>query len=81
MALLGSGLTDPDISLVATLHLFAWAGIDKPCALNGPQFLGNTLIESGLEQQEDVIQVPQGSGLGITMQPEAKNYLTLSREM
>jgi len=38
MALLGSGLTDPDISLVASLHLFAWAGIDKPCALNGLNF-------------------------------------------
>jgi len=81
VALLGSGLTDPDISLVATLHLFAWAGIDKPCALNGPQFLGNTLIEDGLEQQDDVIRVPQDPGLGIVMQSEAQNHLTLTREM
>ena len=73
--LLGSGLSDPDISLAATLHLFAWAGIDRPCALNGPQFLGNTLVESGLEQQDDVIQVPQGTGLGINMLPDAEACL------
>jgi len=81
IALLGSGLTDPDISLAASLHLFAWAGIDKPCALNGPQFLGNTLIQNGLEQQGDVIQVPQGPGLGIEMKPDAEDYLVLVREM
>ncbi len=81
MAILGSGLTDPDISLAASLHLFAWAGIDKPCALNGPQFLGNTLVENGLEQQGDIIQVPQRPGLGIDMQPDAEKHLTLVREM
>jgi len=81
MPLLGSGLSDPDISLAATLHLFAWAGIDKPCALNGPQFLGNTLIEKGLEQQDDSIQVPQGPGLCIDMKPFAESYLTLAREI
>jgi len=81
VALLGSGLTDPDISLVASLHLFASAGIDKPCALNGLQFLGNTLIENGLEQVEDLIQIPQGPGLGIDMRPNVEKYLTLTREM
>jgi len=81
MALLGSGLTDPDISLAASLHLFAWAGIDKPCALNGPQFLGNTLIEKGLGQQGDIIQVPPGPGLGIEMEPNAEDHLVLVREI
>ena len=81
IALLGSGLTDPDISLVASLHLFAWAGIDKPCALNGPQFLGNTLIENGLEQQGDIIRVPQNPGLGINMHPDAAKHLALVRGM
>lgn len=81
IALLGSGLTDPDISLAATLQLFAWAGIDKPCALNGPQFLGNSLIENGLEQQDDKIQVPQGPGLGISLNASAENYLTVAREI
>lgn len=79
--LLGSGLSDPDISLAASLHLFAWAGIDKPCALNGPQFLGNTLIKKGIEQQNDIIQVPQGHGLGMDMLPIAETYLTIAREI
>lgn len=80
ISLLGSGLTDPDISLVASLHLFAWAGIDRPCALNGPQFLGNTLIENGLEQQGDLILVPQNFGLGIDMQPDTENHLGIVKE-
>ncbi len=79
--LLGSGLSDPDISLAATLHLFAWAGIKKPCALNGPQFLGNTLVESGIEQQDDIIQVPQGPGLGIKMKPNAETCFSNTREI
>ncbi|MCA9261427.1 MAG: hypothetical protein KDA61_19560, partial [Planctomycetales bacterium] len=33
---LGSGLTDPDISLAASLHLYAAFGLKKPAALNGP---------------------------------------------
>ena len=81
IALLGSGLTDPDISLAASLHLFAWAGIDKPCALNGPQFLGTTLLESGIDQQGDIIQIPKGPGLGIEMKPVAETYLTIVREI
>ena len=81
LALLGSGLTDPDFSLAASLHLFAWAGIDKPCALNGPQFLGNTLVENGLEQQGDMIQVPRGPGLGVKTHPVAENYLSTAREI
>jgi len=79
--LLGSGLTDPDISLAATLHLFAWAGINRPWALNGPQFLGNTLVESGLEQHDDIIQVPQGPGLGIKMKPIAETCFSNTREI
>lgn len=81
VALLGSGLTDPDISLIASLHLFAWAGIDRPCALNGPQFLGNSLIENGLEARGDMIRIPQGPGLGIEMMPVAETYLSHVREI
>ena len=36
---LGSGLTDPDVSLAATLALYCSFGQARPCALNGPQFL------------------------------------------
>lgn len=79
--LLGSGLCDPDVSLAATLHLFAWAGINKPCALNGPQYLGNTLIQRGLKQHDDLIGIPQGAGLGIDLKPDAETCLSVVREM
>jgi L-alanine-DL-glutamate epimerase-like enolase superfamily enzyme len=49
--------------------------------LNGPQFLGNTLVESGLEQQDDIIQIPQGPGLGINMKPTAETYFSNTREI
>jgi len=39
MMVLGSGLTDPDLSLAAALHLFSRAGISTPLALNGRQLL------------------------------------------
>ena len=32
-----SGLTDPDLSLAATLQLFSGGGLTLPAALNGPQ--------------------------------------------
>ncbi|MGD8753305.1 MAG: enolase C-terminal domain-like protein [Anaerolineales bacterium] len=79
--LLGSGLTDPDLSLAASLHLFAWAGIDKPCALNGPQYLDKSLITRGLDQQGDLIDVPDGSGLGVEMNAAAEAYLAVAGEI
>lgn len=62
---LGSGLTDPDLSLAASLHLFGWAGIQKPCALNGPQFLEGFLAEGALAPTEGRFLLPKGDGLGI----------------
>ena len=47
-----------------------------PNALNGPQYLGNSLIERGLEQREDAILVPTGPGLGIDLRPEVEAYLS-----
>jgi len=43
LMVLGSGLTDPALSLAGAAHLFAWAGVKRPCALNGPQFLADSL--------------------------------------
>src|SRR3954470_6178978 len=34
-----SGLTDPELSLAASLHLFSFAALERPAALNGPQYL------------------------------------------
>ena len=38
-----SGLTDPDLSLAASIHLFAWAGVNVPAALNGPQYIARRM--------------------------------------
>lgn len=58
LRLFASGLTDPDLSLAASLHLFSWAGLDVPAALNGPQYLG-------MPAERDRIRVPREPGLGL----------------
>ena len=70
LIVLGSGLTDPDLSLAASLHLYSWAGIDYPCALNGPQFLAETLATAPFDPQDGVLKVPEGPGLGFEFGPE-----------
>ncbi|MDX9974566.1 MAG: enolase C-terminal domain-like protein [FCB group bacterium] len=62
---LGSGLTDPDISLAASLILFGAHGLRKPAALNGPQFLGASLITEPFVPKNGKLRLPKGPGLGI----------------
>ena len=62
---LGSGLTDPDVSMAAALILYSAYGLKKPAALNGPQFLTASLLAKPLTVQEGAIQVPTGPGLGV----------------
>jgi L-alanine-DL-glutamate epimerase-like enolase superfamily enzyme len=66
----GSGLTDPELSLAASLHLFAWAGLEFPAALNGPQYL------AGFRPVRDRMRVPQGPGLGVKMDASAEAVLS-----
>jgi L-alanine-DL-glutamate epimerase-like enolase superfamily enzyme len=66
LMILGSGLTDPDFSLAGAAHLFAWSGLDRPCALNGPQFLADSLVGAELAPRADVLAVPTAPGLGLT---------------
>jgi L-alanine-DL-glutamate epimerase-like enolase superfamily enzyme len=68
---LGSGLTDPDISLAATVGLYAAFGLEKPAALNGPQFLTADVLKRPLQVENGTIAVPDGPGLGIEVD-EAK---------
>ena len=69
MQLFASGLTDPDLSLAASLHLFAVAGLTRPAALNGPQFLeGGGVTDARLRASGDLIKVPAAPGLGIEVQ-------------
>ncbi len=68
---LGSGLTDPDVSLAATLALYGSFGQARPCALNGPQFLAHSIIDSPFTPSGGTLAPPTGPGLGITVN-EAK---------
>ncbi len=62
---LGSGLTDPDISMVAALALYGAYGLTKPAALNGPQFLTADVLAKPLDSRNDSVTVPDGHGLGV----------------
>lgn len=70
LPLLGSGLCETDLGLVASLHLFAAAGVAVPVDLNGRQF-----VESPFAQGLEVgpggrARVPDGPGLGIEIDGE-----------
>ncbi|GAB4153343.1 MAG: enolase C-terminal domain-like protein [Planctomycetota bacterium] len=67
---LGSGLTDPDVSLAATLQVFAAYGLEKPAALNGPQFLTADVLKEPIRVEGGEMVVPQGVGLCVEVDEE-----------
>ena len=62
---LGSGLTDPDISMAAAVGLYSAFGQTKPAALNGRQFLTTDLLDKPLSVIEGRVKISDGLGLGI----------------
>ena len=62
---LGSGLTDPDISMAAALGLYGAFGLKKPAALNGSQFLTADVLKRPLRIENGTAHIPDGPGLGI----------------
>ncbi|MEX2641378.1 MAG: enolase C-terminal domain-like protein [Balneolales bacterium] len=68
---LGSGLTDPDVSLAASLILYSAYGLQYPAALNGPQFLAESIITEPFRPVNGKVRVPKGAGLGVEVD-EAK---------
>ena len=70
-----SGLTDPDLSLAASLLLFGAFGLEHPAALNGPQFLSGSLLEKPIEVVGDRATVPSGIGLGVDVDETALEQL------
>lgn len=68
---LGSGLTDPDLSLAASLLLYGAYDLKYPAALNGPQFLSGSVLRAPLTVKDGELAVPDGPGLGVEVD-EAK---------
>lgn len=64
---LGSGLTDPDVSLAGSVALFAAYGLRTPAALNGPQYLTASVLQRPLTVNKALISVPTGPGLGVAI--------------
>ena len=67
---LGSGLTDPDVSLAATLQLYGAYHLRFPAALNGPQFLEGSYLKEPLAVENGELKVPLGAGLGVEVDEE-----------
>jgi L-alanine-DL-glutamate epimerase-like enolase superfamily enzyme len=68
---LGSGLTDPDFSLAASLILYGAYDLTYPAALNGPQFIDGTVLRQPFQVEAGELKVPTGPGLGVEID-EAK---------
>jgi muconate cycloisomerase len=67
---LGSGLTDPDVSLAASLLLYGAYGLVRPAALNGLQFLAGSFLKKPFVLEEGALRVPTGPGLGVEVDEE-----------
>ena len=76
MLVLGSGLTDPDLSLAASLIAFGAFGVKHPCALNGPQFLGISVLKEPFVVKGGKLPVPKGYGLGVEVDEDKVKELS-----
>lgn len=74
---LGSGLTDPDISLAATLALYGAFEYKLPAALNGPQFIRESVLKHSLTPKNGRLRVPAGPGLGIDVNEDRVRALVV----
>ena len=64
---LGSGLTDPDVSLAATMALYTAFAQGRPCALNGPQFLAHSVVERPIVPVSGRLAALTAPGLGVAV--------------
>jgi muconate cycloisomerase len=64
LLVLGSGLTDPDLSLAASLALFSAYDISG-VALNGPQYLTTSILREPFLVRNGALYAPEGCGLGV----------------
>ena len=76
--LMGSGLTDSDLGLAASLHLFSAFGIDTPVDLNGRQFVDSAYVGAAtVEVETGDAWVPTGPGLGVEVDEDAVRELLI----
>jgi len=71
----GSGLSDPDLTLAAALGLYDAFGLDDAAALNGPQFLDASILAQPIRIENAVAHVPEGPGLGVEVDEERLHAL------
>ena len=77
LKLFASGLTDPELSLAASIHLFAWAGLESAAALNGPQYIADRGTgDVAFRAVRDRVRLPAGPGLGVALSEGAERSLT-----
>jgi len=82
LLLFASGLTDPELSMAASAHFFAWAGLDYPAALNGPQYIaGRGTTDALFRPNGDTMFVPQAPGLGLTIDSAAEKALAVVAQL
>lgn len=67
---LGSGLTDPDVSLAASLILFGAYDLKYPAALNAPQFIDHSILKHPFKVENGELAAPTGPGLGVEVDEE-----------
>jgi len=77
---LASGLTDPDVSLAASLALYGAYAYKLPAALNGPQFIDASVLQTPLRPKDGKLSVPAGAGLGVAVD-EKKMESILVKEL
>lgn len=75
----GSGLTDPDLSLAASLALFGAFNLRHPAALNGPQYITCSFLRRPLTVVDGHIVVPVGPGLGVEVDEERMRHANQPR--
>ena len=77
LRLMGSGLTESDLGLAASLHLFSAFGIAGPVDLNGRQFLESPYARTTVEVVNGTATVPTGPGLGVEVDEDVVRELSV----
>lgn len=74
---LGSGLTDPDLSLAAALALYGAYNLQFPAALNGLQFMDRTILKNPFTLVDGTLATPTAPGLGVEVDEAKLQALTI----